>query len=595
MYTVRVLKYLKQSIWVVAFVFLTVFLQGYNNDVNKAVAQGANITISSVSPSSAYPGEVVTIKGSNFFNGLLVVAGNFSVWATYVDNNTITFTVPNPTSYIAGQLTVRDPDDTYQAYYDNFEIVAPTSVPDKDSDCYPNKLCGYAWSENIGWISFASDRNDLSASYGITVGSPDSNGVRTLNGYAWSENIGWIAFGGQDTVTMPGSGSRTNTSIDSINRIYGFARACSVYQTGCSGTLKSTLETGGWDGWIGMSGMIFDPVLGPVQYAPIVDYNNGTIRGWSWGGDVLGWIDFSDVYIYKNTTPTVDLSINGDLSQNQSYTLGDILSFSSNASDPDGSVSKVEFYINDIDYSGGLPISTDNSGPGPFTGQLTTYAAGTYLINAVATDNQGATSSSASISVVVNDAPACSNNRDDDGDGYIDLVDAGCVDASGQSEITECQDNLENDIPSDEVKDDADPGCHSDPSGDYRQDTDEYNSQGSLSVDLKWKMPGSGNNFIDNGFTAGKYSNTDLIFQVNINGGGATTTCSYINLPSGFSNQISAQNSSNYSQSVSHTLYGSKDSPFITTLFKVSCQLERYPDIQASDEIEIKGIDNKEI
>lgn len=50
------------------------------------------------------------------------------------------------------------------------------------------ELSGYAWSDTIGWISFASSTN------GNNKVEIDSNG--NLNGYAWSENIGWIKFGG---------------------------------------------------------------------------------------------------------------------------------------------------------------------------------------------------------------------------------------------------------------------------------------------------------------------------------------------------------------------------------------------------------------
>ena len=54
---------------------------------------------------------------------------------------------------------------------------------------------GWAWTSNIGWISF----NNLgladipggggSIDYGVNI---ESNG--NLTGYAWSENIGWINF-----------------------------------------------------------------------------------------------------------------------------------------------------------------------------------------------------------------------------------------------------------------------------------------------------------------------------------------------------------------------------------------------------------------
>ncbi len=121
-------------------------------------------------------------------------------------------------------------------------------------------LSGYAWSSNIGWISFSSGVDPLAKAYGVKM---KANGE--LIGYAWSSNIGWIKFG-------PESGSR---NIDDAPvapkkwayldlakpttagpQLKGWARACSVYQNDCDGALKLETENkrGGWDGWIAMSG-----------------------------------------------------------------------------------------------------------------------------------------------------------------------------------------------------------------------------------------------------------------------------------------------------------------------------------------------------
>ena len=52
-----------------------------------------------------------------------------------------------------------------------------------------HNLSGWAWSENIGWISFNSTNQGGGANYGVTVAS---NG--RLSGYAPSENIRLIFF-----------------------------------------------------------------------------------------------------------------------------------------------------------------------------------------------------------------------------------------------------------------------------------------------------------------------------------------------------------------------------------------------------------------
>src|SRR5690606_12033986 len=62
-------------------------------------------------------------------------------------------------------------------------------------------LSGYAWSDNIGWISMNG------SGYGISV-----SGSGTLSGYAWSDNIGWISANSADLSGCP-SGS-CSASID---------------------------------------------------------------------------------------------------------------------------------------------------------------------------------------------------------------------------------------------------------------------------------------------------------------------------------------------------------------------------------------------
>ena len=88
--------------------------------------------------------------------------------------------------------------------------------------------------------------------YAVTV---DQNG--NLTGYAWSLNLGWIKFAPELYPT--GVCGATNDCYGAkiveggtIDEVKGWARVCSVYQSGCSGTLRSDAELGGWDGWIRM-------------------------------------------------------------------------------------------------------------------------------------------------------------------------------------------------------------------------------------------------------------------------------------------------------------------------------------------------------
>lgn len=129
---------------------------------------------------------------------------------------------------------------------------------------------GWAWSSNIGWISFNSldcdaDGNGLSdgAPLGCPVtGTPISDyGVQVnptsgeLSGYAWSSGVGWISFNRADTGTPPEAPYNGSESfiacVDFLdagqlcdnadnNKVYGWARALSY--------------GGGWDGWISLRG-----------------------------------------------------------------------------------------------------------------------------------------------------------------------------------------------------------------------------------------------------------------------------------------------------------------------------------------------------
>lgn len=56
-------------------------------------------------------------------------------------------------------------------------------------------MSGWAWSENIGWISFNSTDDQDPSTPGIQPATSNygvnKNADGTLAGYAWSSNIGW--------------------------------------------------------------------------------------------------------------------------------------------------------------------------------------------------------------------------------------------------------------------------------------------------------------------------------------------------------------------------------------------------------------------
>ncbi|MFC1802134.1 hypothetical protein ACFLY7_01710 [Patescibacteria group bacterium] len=153
-----------------------------------------------------------------------------------------------------------------------------------------NNVYGYAWSENIGWVSFncVNDNSCLAnggVDYGVNI---DSGGW--LSGYAWNDNVGWISFGNTvggdyDLVDCP-------TTLEGIcgsklygdNPLKGWAKVLSADDE----------QSGGWDGWIS-----FDCATagscggGSTSYGVTLISGEKYFNGYAWGSEVVGWMSFS--------------------------------------------------------------------------------------------------------------------------------------------------------------------------------------------------------------------------------------------------------------------------------------------------------------
>jgi len=150
-------------------------------------------------------------------------------------------------------------------------------------------VTGWAWSSNIGWISMSTTTAPV---YGVNINPADGN----LTGYAWSSNIGWINFDPAGPFSQnPNYSARVNiggeASCGERENICGWARACSVFQSGCSGALIDNAQRGDWDGWI-----FLGPMTDGVRLENDPDPAGGSVfRGFAWGGEPIGWISFDDV------------------------------------------------------------------------------------------------------------------------------------------------------------------------------------------------------------------------------------------------------------------------------------------------------------
>ena len=100
-----------------------------------------------------------------------------------------------------------------------------------------DNISGYAWSDNIGWVSFNDTSDGSTASYGVTVDDISTSPTYgDFSGYAWSDNIGWISFNRADTGNPPldegdDPGVLNGTGIAKVDwttgKVTGWARALS--------------------------------------------------------------------------------------------------------------------------------------------------------------------------------------------------------------------------------------------------------------------------------------------------------------------------------------------------------------------------------
>lgn len=218
-------------------------------------------------------------------------------------------------------------------------------------------VSGWAWSSNIGWVSFNSDSGGGPVSYGAHI---NSTGV--LSGYAWSGNVGWISFNEADLAGCPSGTCRAWVDLATGN-VSGWIRVLSA---------KDNPQAGGWDGWISLRG---------TNYSVGVDFDTKQFTGWAWAGDVIGWLNFNcnnpqaggscDTSDYKVETdfsfppaPPFDLAI--DQGDYCSYPLHPILSWQFQDPDPADIQGAYQVQVDDDSNLDDSPVA-DSCSPSPGT------------------------------------------------------------------------------------------------------------------------------------------------------------------------------------------------------------------------------------
>jgi hypothetical protein len=128
-----------------------------------------------------------------------------------------------------------------------------------------DNVFGWAWSENIGWISFNSTSGGGGIDYGVNI--DQVTGI--FSGYAWSENIGWISFNQSELSGCPSGVCRAEVDLLS-QEVSGWAKALAYGD--------------GWEGWIRLRGSNYGVKINDVSQE---------FEGWAWGDDVVGWVSFN--------------------------------------------------------------------------------------------------------------------------------------------------------------------------------------------------------------------------------------------------------------------------------------------------------------
>lgn len=147
---------------------------------------------------------------------------------------------------------------------------------------------GAGSSTGIGWISM--NNINPGAGGGVSYGVNIPGGDGDVSGYAWSENIGWVSFNQGDLAGCPDGNCYARRSG---NNLIGWVHILSIRDAG--------VNSGGWFGWVKLSGMAQNGSL----YGVKVDGSNLAGHAWS---DELGWIDFSRAIL--PVPPTVSLNAN---------------------------------------------------------------------------------------------------------------------------------------------------------------------------------------------------------------------------------------------------------------------------------------------
>ncbi len=221
------------------------------------------------------------------FNGrLLEIIGdpNVDVWFEWgesednLDNNSSVQTLTEASAF-SSEIIIEDPS-AGGVYY--FRAVAKNDTGTVRGlikgftlfTCNENDFKGYAWADNIGWISFScTNEYDIGEGVDYGVNIEDSSGL--LSGHAWSDVVGWITFNESDLDDCPEGPCEARIEGSNLS---GWAKV-----------IGGDDEIEGHEEWISLSGTAENE----DEYG--VEFIIPEFYGYAWGGGTVGWISFNCV------------------------------------------------------------------------------------------------------------------------------------------------------------------------------------------------------------------------------------------------------------------------------------------------------------
>ncbi|MDP2736970.1 MAG: hypothetical protein Q8O59_04310, partial [bacterium] len=233
-----------------------------------------------------------------------------------------------------------------------------------------NNVTGWAWSSNVGWVSFNCTNDSPacgSSNYGVSVDLTSGH----FSGYAWSSSVGWISFNeiGAPNYTF-NSGCATSgscTAAGNCTACYNWTDS-KVYGWG-------KILTMGDNGWIKFN----DTWANGVS----IDQPTGNFSGWAWNANTdksgIGWLSFN--CSNDGSCGASNYKVNADVNRPPSATALNAPNWSFSQGGQFGALkAKVGWTFSDPDagqseYAYQIIVNTSNSIVSPLldTGQCTGY------------------------------------------------------------------------------------------------------------------------------------------------------------------------------------------------------------------------------